>query len=1082
MRLVVRLMLWAFLLAIVIAGVLVWVEVTRSPLQARYFTELGRQMRFAVEPGPSAAIRFPKDGPFDRRLGYTDIPDRTRRLLAQGYEVAAQARLSPKMLEAADRGLYLPYREKTRAGLEVLDCTDSSLFRASVPQDFYADFESVPPLVVQTLLFIEDRGLLSNRYPTQNPAVDWGRLLRAIGDQLRGLVDEDHPQPGGSTLATQIEKYRHSPRGVTDSPQEKLRQMASASLRAYLDGPDTSAARRRLVVDYLNTVPLAARPGYGEVIGVGDGLRAWYGSDFAEVNRLIRDPRAPAAERGRAYRQVLSLMIAQRRPSALLLEERDALARLTDGYLRLLERAGIIDATLRDAALTARAAMPAPPSAPRLSSFVERKAANLIRTQVAGVLGVPRLYDLDRLDLMVESTLDATLQERVTAALRRIATPAGAATAGLLEPRLLAGSDPAGVTYSFLLYENTPSGALLRVQTDSLDQPLDSNEGTRLDLGSTAKLRTLVTYLEIVARLHERLEPLDAVAMAEMPLPADDEIARWAAQWLSVAAGEARSLPAMLEAALERRYSASPDESFLTGGGVLRFSNFDPEDDDRVVSVREAFQRSINLPFVRLMRDIVRHTQYQLPTSSATLLEDESDPRRREYLARFAEREGRQYLRRFYRKYAGREAAEIDTLLLQAVRPTPRRLAAIHRYLEPAADVRAFGAWLRARLGEASLDDGSVARLYRDLAPGKLDLADRAYVAGVHPLELWLAGYLRSHGGAGLGQVLEASAQARQGAYAWLFRTRSRSAQDQRIRTLLELEAFEQIHRSWERLGYPFAALAPSYATALGSSADRPSALATLVGILLNDGVRARPMRIGELRMAQATPYETHFVARPAAGERVLHPAVAAVARGALVGVVEAGTARRLAGAFRDASGQPLAVGGKTGTGDNRFKTFGRGGTLLSSRVVSRSGTLVFFIGDRHFGTVTAWVKGPRAADYRFTSALPTQVLRYLAPTLEAEIQRAARVGTSCRADAPQLERPPREASRENSAPARAPLLPEPIDTAPALPEPQPEIPESPPVTPDTQPVVPAESAAAPAHDEGAIAIEDPAATAPAEA
>ena len=45
----------------------------------------------------------------------------------------------------------------------------------------------------------------------------------------------------------------------------------------------------------------------------------------------------------------------------------------------------------------------------------------------------------------------------------------------------------------------------LRVQTDNLAQPFDINEGAKLDLGSTAKLRTLITYLEIVAELHARL-------------------------------------------------------------------------------------------------------------------------------------------------------------------------------------------------------------------------------------------------------------------------------------------------------------------------------------------------------------------------------------------------------------------------------------------------------------------------------------------------------------------------------------------------------------------------------------------------
>ena len=52
---------------------------------------------------------------------------------------------------------------------------------------------------------------------------------------------------------------------------------------------------------------------------------------------------------------------------------------------------------------------------------------------------------------------------------------------------------------------------------------------------------------------------------------------------------------------------------------------------------------------------------------------------------------------------------------------------------------------------------------------------------------------------------------------------------------------------------------------------------------------------------------------------------VAAALRTALSEVVEGGTARRLSGAFKLADGTPLALGGKTGTGDNRI-VIGRGG------------------------------------------------------------------------------------------------------------------------------------------------------------
>ena len=107
--------------------------------------------------------------------------------------------------------------------------------------------------MVDSLLFIENRELLAADVPTKNPAVEWDRFAKAVVDQLIRRVDPEHDAAGGSTLATQIEKYRHSPEGRTTGATEKLRQMASASLRAYLEGEDTTAVRRQLVVDYLNT-------------------------------------------------------------------------------------------------------------------------------------------------------------------------------------------------------------------------------------------------------------------------------------------------------------------------------------------------------------------------------------------------------------------------------------------------------------------------------------------------------------------------------------------------------------------------------------------------------------------------------------------------------------------------------------------------------------------------------------------------------------------------------------------------------------------------------------------------------------
>ncbi|HRO60639.1 MAG TPA: transglycosylase domain-containing protein [Burkholderiaceae bacterium] len=976
-------------------------EIRSSSLQARLLSRYVADLRFDVEPGSSSPIRYPDAGPYDQRFGYHRLPSMIERLQANGYAVTGQARMSPAMVELVDYGLFPPYREKNQAGLELLDCRAEPIFVARYPQRVYEDFDAVPPLLARTLLFIENRELLDDAWPTRNPAIEWDRLAKAVVDQALQLVDDGRSAHGGSTLATQIEKYRHSPEGRTMSAVEKLRQMASATLRAYLYGEDTRPRRREIVADYLNTVPLAARPGFGEVNGIGDGLFAWYGRDFDEVNRLLSDDRVSAVEpgddggllarRALAYKQALSLMVAQRRPSHYLLDGRGDLAELTDSHLRILAQAGIIDPELRDAALRvslraqdrneAATAEAAGTAELRASSFVDRKAPTAMRARLASLLGLSRNYDLDRIDASAITTLDSRAQRAATEVLQSLKTREGARAAGLYGFRLLGEhDDPSRLTFAFTLYERGAHANLLRVQTDNHDQPFDINDGARLDLGSTAKLRTLVSYLEIVAELHRRWADATPAELAAAEVADGDALGRWAKSHLMQASD--RGLPAMLDAAMARRYSASPAESFFTGGGLHRFRNFDARDDGRTVTVTEALRNSVNLPFIRMMRDIVHYQMFNASDSSPTILADRDDPARQAYLARFADHEGREFLSRFWRKYRGRSPQQAEELLLASVRPSPARLASVFHGIEPRTGAGELAEFLDRRLDGPGVSSGLADSLSERYGADSLSLADRGYVAGVHPLELWLVAFLRQHPEARFGEVLAASTQERQQVYGWLFKTRNKQAQDLRIRNMLEVEAFREIHRSWRRLGYPFESLTPSYASSLGASGDRPAALAELMGIIANGGLRLPISRVDSIVFARDTPYETHVGNRALPSGRVLPAEVADTVRRALVDVVENGTARRLGGVLKTADGTPVEIGGKTGTGDHRHDVHGRGGQLISSRVVNRTASFAFVIGDRYFGTVMAYVSEPYAANYRFTSALPTQLLKSLAPAL----------------------------------------------------------------------------------------------------
>jgi membrane peptidoglycan carboxypeptidase len=977
------LVLVAVMATALIVGLGLTAEVRTSWLQSELLSRAARVLTYQVAPGPSDAIKFPSTGPYDQRLGYVELPAFIERLKAQGFKVERQASLSARHQEAIDRGAFPIYREKTAAGLAVLDRAGAKVYGASFPERTYADYEAVPRSIVDTLLFIENRELLAEGAPRRNPAVEWDRLGLVLRDSIARLADPSRSVPGGSTLATQIEKYRHAPAGRTEGGIAKLRQMVSASLRAYRDGPDTTAVRRQIVVDYLNSTPLSARPGFGEVNGLGDGLWAWFGTDFELADRLLREPAdSPETlrEQARVYKQALSLLLAQRRPSYYLVGGRQALGSLTDAHLRLLEAAQVINPRVARAALELPLEFqPAPPQRSQ-PPFVELKAANAIRSVLLKRLGLNDLYQLDRLDLRVETSLDLPTQQRVTELLRRLSDPETAGEMGLYGHRLLdvgASGDP--LIYSLTLYERAAGVSYLRVQADNLDQPFDFNDGAKLDLGSTAKLRTLITYLEIVADLHGRFAGTEPAELKVVAADAADPLTVWAAGYL--AGTPDRSLPAMLDAAMRRTYSASPWERFFTGGGQHRFVNFNPEHNGRTMSVAEAFRHSVNLVFVRLMRDMVKHyVAVDLPFAR-DLLDHRDHPARAEYLVRFADREGRTFLNQFYDELGGPGADGPLARLVSEIRVRPERLAVIHRSVRPEADRAEFADFLRAHLPDVSGHEAD--RLYDAYASDRFSLADRAYLARVHPLKLWLAGYLQGHPDTTRAAMLEAGAAARQESYPWLFRTRHKSAQDKRIRILLEEEAFGRIHEAWRRLGYPFDSLVPSYATAIGSSADRPEALAELIGIILNDGVWQPSMRIQRLHFAADTPYETVLGLDPAAPRQVLAPEIATRVRQALIDIVEAGTAQRMHGAFVGTAQAPMVVGAKTGTGDNRKKYFARGGRLVREEVVNRTATVVFFIGDAFFGNLTVYVPGPVAADFGFTSSLPAQLLRAMAPALQ---------------------------------------------------------------------------------------------------
>ncbi len=966
---------WFLIVGVVLIPIIY--EKRTSALQSWILSRYVKKMSFKMAPGPSPSIIFPKHGPFDVQAGYALIPEFEQRLRAAGFSTIEQARFSPELERAVKWGFRPPYAELNSTSLTIRGMDGQPLFQAPVQGLYFDSFEEIPTLVVKSLLLIENRELDEAADSRTNPVVDWDRLAKAALLYTGHKLGLSLPVEGGSTLATQMEKYRHSYEGRTDSMMAKLRQMTDASLKVYQNGPDTREERRQIILDYLNSIPLAAAPGYGELHGIGNGLSAWFGLSLTDVQKFLLLPDTGAGKAS-AFKHVLALLCSVKAPSYYLLQNHSALQARVNFYTQMLANVQVVSQDFANRVITTPLSFDTHPPQFALPAYAERKAINEIRAKLSSLLGVPGLYELDRLHLDVESTINPGLQRNVIDLFQKLHIPEFVDSAGLREERLLSRGDPAQVIYGMMLFEKTPMGNQLRVVTDNLNAPFDINTGMKMQLGSSAKLRTLANYLNIVASLYGQFSSLDLESLKKELNVARDPITSWAAETMGEEPG--LSLDAMLQLALDRKYSGNPGEAFFTGGGIHTFQNFEKHENSRIFTVREATALSVNLAYVRLMRDLVRYYEARLPYDTNAVLSDIDNATRHKLLREIADGESKYFLSQSYKDLQKHSTDEAVKILLGNKADSDRHLAILFYAMHQNGDEDGLTKWLEKYLG--SIKPEKAAKLAKAYGSPRLNLSDYGYLLGIHPLKLWCAAKLADDPSINWDQLWDESSEARQISASWLFKTHSRSAQNLRLRIRFEQDAFSRMTPQWKRFGFPFDRLVPSFATAIGSSGDRPEALAQLMGILLNDGIEKTTIRMSRLRFAGNTPYETMMGPAPSQVTRVMPKEVASAILPVLAQVVQTGTAIRLAGAYK-IGGKQLVVGGKTGSGDNRFDSFGRGGGLISSRPVDRTAVFVFYIEDRFFGVITAFVPGKEAGDYGFTSSLPVAILKLLAPDIE---------------------------------------------------------------------------------------------------
>jgi hypothetical protein len=138
------------------------------------------------------------------------------------------------------------------------------------------------------------------------PVDPQGTVEPAPAERPEEFLAEEEPKAFEDQPLESLEREGLEPEAIEEPPEAGLPHDASgsrpappvsASMRAYLGGANTVNTRKRLVTDYVNSVPLGATAGYGEVIGLGDGLQAWYGADAGHVNTTLMKASTPRRPR-----------------------------------------------------------------------------------------------------------------------------------------------------------------------------------------------------------------------------------------------------------------------------------------------------------------------------------------------------------------------------------------------------------------------------------------------------------------------------------------------------------------------------------------------------------------------------------------------------------------------------------------------------------------------------------------------------------------------------------------------------------------------------------------------------------------
>jgi cell division protein FtsI/penicillin-binding protein 2 len=409
------------------------------------------------------------------------------------------------------------------------------------------------------------------------------------------------------------------------------------------------------------------------------------------------------------------------------------------------------------------------------------------------------------------------------------------------------------------------------------------------------------------------------------------------------------SMAQILSWAMSRKISANANSKFLTGESWHQFHNYKTSDDHKKPNLWQMTAQSINLSFVRLMRDVVDYYIDQQGFDKVAILTDKKNRTRQDIINNAVAQEevfyakGLEFWIKNIQESLGKEAMSNPqsmtnkTILLHS----RKIISSLTHYQRLKSWFKRISyhekAWLLARIAQ-SKNISSIKSI------NKLRIEEQ--------------------------RIIQQTSKWLRNSQSWTTKT---------VYTHMERLAFSRgVTPAWKRLGYPFN-VSPSYAVVLGSSGDTPMSLIELAGTLLNDGLHEQNLSaIERIILAPNSEFETPFKLVQQQ-QRLIPEAVSNVVRKAMSGVLHKGTA-----IF--ASRHPLmkyvqASGAKTGTGDNRYNDIpiNRSAAVLSILDAGKGK-------EKYAICITMSVVDGNIAHYNFTSRVPVRILSRIADHLSPVI------------------------------------------------------------------------------------------------